>query len=88
MPANKALKAIQLKKMVEFVLEVRAPLPLGDMPEQRDDSAAANNSLGADNIDDITDDMTAGSGGDDTRPSYRQGRDESSFYGGPEKVGQ
>ncbi len=29
-PSNKALKAIQMNKMEEFVLEVRDPLPLGD----------------------------------------------------------
>jgi hypothetical protein len=38
------------------------------VPEPRDDSTAANSSLGAGDVDDITDDMTAGSGGDDAPP--------------------
>lgn len=39
MPANKALKAIQLKKVEEFNLEMRDPLPLGSQEVEPKDGA-------------------------------------------------
>jgi len=68
-PSNKALKAIQLKKVVEYNLEMRDPLPLGATVE-RDESTVAT-SLGVGDFDDMTDDSTDRSGdGTPPPPNY------------------
>jgi len=75
-PSNKALKAIQLKKVVEYHLEIRDPLPLGDTIMPRDESTVAT-SRASDNMDDIgsTDDNSTDSSNDNLTmppPSYDQ----------------
>jgi len=91
-PANKALKAIQLKKVVEFTLKMREPLPLGDIHGPRDDNTAANSnstvtssSLGTYNVDGMVDGSTAASVGDDAPPSYGEAMANSRFVEGRER---
>lgn len=68
-PANKALKAIKLKKVEEFTLEMRDPLPLGapiDL-EPKDEGIRAT-SIGSGDIDHNTD--HSGGGNPPPPPSY------------------
>lgn len=60
-PANKGLKAIQLKKADEFLLEMRDPLPLGTLSEELSMSPGRN---GADEMNRIR--------RDDGPPSYNE----------------
>jgi hypothetical protein len=46
-PSEKALKAIQLKKAEQYILEMRDPLPLGVVVESPSKVAANNISSGA-----------------------------------------
>jgi len=68
-PANKALKAIHLKKMEEFSLEMRDPLPLGvpaDEPKKMEDRSMVATSIGVGHITN----HSSGSDGATPPPSY------------------
>merc|ERR1712127_310689 len=64
-PANKALKAIHLKKVEEYVLEVRDPLPLGPKV------ATAAKSIGSGSTDNLSN-SSSSHGGAGGPPSYDQ----------------
>lgn len=81
-PANKALKAIQLKKVVEFTLEMRDPLPLGDIHGPRDDNTAANSNS---TVTSSIDGLKAASVGNDAPPSYGEAMANPSFLEGRER---
>ena len=74
MPSNKALKAIQLKKVEPYNLEMRDPLPLGvpaDEPPKPKDGDMIATSLGAGTISNIRSN-SGKDGGDLPPPSYDQ----------------
>jgi len=81
-PANKALKAIQLKKVVEFTLEMRDPLPLGDIHGPWDDNTAANSNS---TVTSSIEGLTAASVGNDAPPSYGEAMANPSFVEGRER---
>ena len=75
-PANKALKAIQLKKVVEFTLEMRDPLPLGDIHGAENSNSTVTSSIEG---------LTAASVGNDAPPSYGEAMANPSFVEGQER---
>lgn len=83
-PANKALKAINLKKVEAFVLEIRDPLPFGapidlELPKDESNIAASNHSS-------VSNDVSASnhsSSGDLPPPSYDLAMSNDSRLDGP-----